>query len=577
MRWSEYLLPTLKEDPADAQIASHRLMIRAGLIRKEATGIYSYLPAGFKVLRKIENIIQEEMDRSGAYRVMLPILTSAHLWQKSGRWNVMGKEMVRLKDRHENDYALGPTHEESITNMVGQTTFSYRDLPLNLYQMHTKFRDEIRPRFGVMRSREFIMKDAYSFAMDEAGLDKHYQQMRKTYRNIFLRVGLETIPVQADVGAMGGSASEEFMILSSIGEEIIIHCPSCQYTANQEEARRRSFEKSGGINGDRPAREIVDTPSVKSISELVQFFGLTEKDFLKSVVYNADQRIITVFIRGDLEINEIKLKNYLKALDLVMAQDAEIREELDQEPGFIGPIQIKGHVLFDHSVLSMENVICGAGHKDRHYKNVVVGRDFEIAESIDLHKVQEGHPCPVCGHALIEKPGIELGHIFKLGKKYTRSMGVTVLDEKGKEVQPLMGCYGIGVNRTMAAVIEQHHDDNGILWPISVAPFEIGVTSFAKKADEITRCDSFYETLLSAGFDVLYDDRPLSPGIKFKDMDLVGIPISLVLGKNFFQDGSIEIRVNRGQSKYLVASKDAIATIQKIRSEMFQSLRKIIE
>lgn len=552
MRWSNYLLPTLKEVPADAQIASHRLMIRAGLIRKEASGIYSYLPAGFKVLRKIENIVQEEMDKSGALRVLLPIITHSSFWEKSGRWQSMGKEMMRVRDRHENDYALGPTHEESMTNMVDQTTFSYRDLPLNLYQIQSKFRDEIRPRYGVMRSREFIMKDAYSFDIDEEGLDVHYQKMRVTYRNIFKRVGLDTLPVQADVGAMGGSASEEFMILSEIGEETIIHCPACNYIANQEEARRQPFEQIAvhdNSGNSMESMEKVHTPDVKTIDQLMEFFAIKPESFLKAVVYIADGEVVTIFIRGDLEINEIKVKNFLGAVELDMAGDDAIRNDLGMEPGFIGPVSHPGKMIFDTSVISMTDLVCGAGDQDFHLKGVQIGRDFQIKESVDLHLVKQNDPCPLCAKPLIEKQGIELGHIFKLGKKYTGSMDVRVLDPAGKEVTPLMGCYGIGVNRTMAAVIEQHHDEDGILWPISVSPFQIGIISFAKKDEEKSSADDIYESLLESGFEVLYDDRDLSPGIKFKDMDLVGLPIKIILGKGFFQNGEIEIKLYHSKEK----------------------------
>lgn len=572
MRWSQYLWPTQKETPADAQIASHQLMLRAGLMRKESSGMYSFLPAGFRVLQRIRRIVEEEMDDTGAQQVLLPIMTTAVLWQQSGRWHSMGAEMVRLLDRHSNDYALGPTHEEAMTNMVKQTAFSYRDLPLNLYQIHTKFRDEIRPRYGVMRSREFIMKDAYSFDVDEQGLDEHYQKMRRAYRRIFDRVGLETMPVEADVGAMGGSASEEFMLLSSVGEETIIYCPHCGYVVNQEQAKRQDFATLEKGDTSAPIAKVA-TPDVKTIAELMDFFQSDSQYFVKSVVYTRDEKdLVTIFIRGDLDINEVKLKNYLGAAELRLAQDEKIRDQLAVEPGYIGPVTFDGYALFDTSVASVPVAITGAGEKGYHYQNVVAGRDYTIGETVPLHLVYGGDPCPKCTSPLVEKPGTELGHIFKLGKKYSESMSLKVLDDNGKELSPIMGCYGIGINRTMAAIIEQHHDEEGILWPISVAPFEVGLISLAKSDSERAFADGVYAQLEKDGWQVLYDDRSFSPGIKFKDMDLVGLPLKVVLGKKAFASETVEVKVGHSRESQMVPVAELPQELSRLSQTLWQGL-----
>ncbi len=555
MRFTRYLVPTLREDPSDAVVISHRLMLRAGLIRKESAGMYLYLPLGFRVLRKITDIVREEMERAGALEFLMPELTSADLWKESGRWEAMGKEMIRIKDRNGLEYALAPTHEEAFTAAVRSIVSSYRDLPLNAYQINTKFRDEIRPRYGVMRSKEFIMKDAYSFDIDEDGLERSYQSMRKAYRNIFSRCGIETIPVEADTGAMGGSTSEEFMVASEVGEEVLLLCAACGYKANQERAEYRRSEAAPA--GETEDLRVVDTPNVRTIDDLTVFFKCGADRFLKSIVYLADGTPVMAVVPGDREINEVKLKNALGALEVELAPDAIVEEVTSAPVGFAGPVTKKPvRTVFDLSIRTTRNAITGANEKDKHYAGVKAGRDFDIAQEADITSAVKGDACPQCGAALDERKGIEVGHIFKLGYKYAKSMNLTVLDENGKAVHPIMGCYGIGVNRTMAAVIEQHNDNKGISWPMTVAPFQVHLVGIAKSEDEISAVEEIYEMLTNAGIEVLYDDRKASPGVKFADADLIGMPVRVTVGKSFFKDGEIEVKLRR-ESEIARVGKDA--------------------
>ncbi len=560
MRLSRYPVPTLKEDPSDAVVASHRLMIRAGLIRKESAGMYAYLPLGLRVLRKIIEIIRDEMDRAGAVEFLMPELTNADLWKESGRWHTMGPEMIRIKDRNGLEYALAPTHEEAFTAMVRSIVSSYRDLPLNAYQINTKFRDEIRPRFGVIRSKEFIMKDAYSFDLDEEGLEKSYQAMRVAYRNIFRRMGLETIPVEADTGTMGGSQSEEFMVPSAIGEEVLLLCEKCGYRANQEKADfRRTFPSA------EPPENLkeVSTPNIRTIDELVSFFNCDASKFLKSIIYLADGKPVMAVISGDREINEHKLKRALGASELELAPD-HIVEDVTRAPvGFAGPINdFNIRTIFDASIRHISNGITGANKKDVHFAGVTPGRDFTISEEADIALAIDGDACPKCGSSMSTTRGIEVGHIFKLGYKYSMSMNLTVLDKNGKAVHPIMGCYGIGVNRTMATIIEQHHDERGIIWPVSVAPFHVWMVGLGKSEEEIARTDEIYEMLKKAGIEVIYDDRPLSPGFKFGDADMAGCPLRITVGKTYFKEGNIEIK-RRGSGEMETCPKEEL--VEKIK------------
>jgi len=568
MRLSRYPVPTLKEDPSDAVVASHRLMIRAGLARKEAAGMYAYLPLGLRALRKIIDIIRQEMDAAGAVEFLMPELTTADLWKESGRWEAMGPEMIRIKDRNGLEYALAPTHEEAFTGMVRSIVSSYKDLPLNAYQINTKFRDEIRPRFGVIRSKEFIMKDAYSFDMDEGGLDASYQAMRVAYRNVFKRCGLETIPVEADTGTMGGSQSEEFMVPSEIGEELLLLCDACGYRANQEKAE---FRRANAPAKEDPAeRKEVATPDVRTIDDLVNFFGCGAGKFLKSIIYLADGAPVMAVIAGDRDINEHKLKGFLGAAELDLAPDSVVEETTKAPVGFAGPVNdFKIRTVFDISVKEISNGITGANKRDVHYSGVNPGRDFTIKDEADIALALEGDACPKCGAPMKARRGIEVGHIFKLGYKYSKSMGLTVLDAGGKSVHPIMGCYGIGVNRTMATIIEQHHDDRGISWPVTVAPFHVWLVSLGKADEEVRRADEIYDLIRDAGIEVLYDDRKLSPGFKFGDADMVGLPVRVTVGKNYFQGGEIEVKLRSSGDVEKVRKESIVEHLNKtIESEM---------
>ncbi len=563
MRQTRYLLPTLKEDPADAFVSSHRLMIRAGLVRKESAGMYAYLPFGLRALRKVTDIVREEMDNSGAQEFLMPEMTSADLWKESGRWFTMGPEMFRIKDRNAQEYALGPTHEEAFTNMIRTIVSSYRDLPCNAYQINTKFRDEIRPRFGVIRSKEFIMKDAYSFDIDQAGLDESYNIMAATYRRIFDRCGLATIPVQADTGTMGGSASEEFMVASEVGEETLLLCTSCDYRANQEKAgflRETASEAAPAA----AVMEKVATPDVRTIDDLSAFFKTTAGVFLKSLIYVADGEPLMVVVTGDREINEVKLAAALGAAELALADDETVIRVTGAPVGFAGPVGIGLRCLFDTGVASVKNAITGANEKDMHYTNVVPGRDFAIGQSADIVSAHEGDGCPVCGKPMKETKGIEVGHIFKLGYKYTKAMNVTVLDKEGKAVSPIMGCYGIGVTRTLAAAVEQHHDEKGLVWPASIAPFQVHLVSLAKSDEEIEKTDAIYGMLQKAQLEVLYDDRKASPGVKFADSDLIGLPLRVTCGKTLFGEGKLEVKVRKSGEQILIEPENAAAKIREL-------------
>ncbi len=567
MKISSYILPTLKEDPSDAVVRSHILMMRAGLIKKESAGMYLYLPLGLRVLQKIVGIVRDEMNAAGAHEFLMPELTNADLWRESGRWDTMGPEMFRIRDRNGLEYALAPTHEEAFTAAIRSIITSYRDLPLNAYQINTKFRDEIRPRFGVIRSKEFIMKDAYSFDVDEKGLDASYQAMRKAYRNIFQRCGLETIPVEADTGSMGGSDSEEFMVASEVGEEVLLICDACGYRANREKAEFNRAPAAGGAAMEELKK--TPTPNVRTIDELVAFFGADAGRFLKSIVYCADEKPIMAVVPGDREINELKLARLAGAKTLELAPDSVVEEVTGAPVGFAGPVaDMKIPVYYDLAVRGIANGITGANEKDVHFTGANPGRDFTIKNEGDITCAEEGDPCPKCSAPMTCTKGIEVGHIFKLGYKYTKAMNVSVPNEAGKPLVPIMGCYGIGINRTMAAVVEQHNDDKGIIWPASVAPFDVHLVGISKAPEEIARIDEIYRELAAAGLDVLYDDRIISPGIKFADADLVGIPVRVTVGKNYFQEGMVEVKLRREGASMKVGRDNMIATIAGLRRDL---------
>ena len=576
MRMSKLFLPTLKEVPKEATITSHILMLRAGLARKGASGLYAYLPLGYRVIKKIIDIVREEMDKIGGQEFLMPILTSRELWEETGRYQRMGKEMWRIQDRHNQDYVLGPTHEEAFTDVVRSFLSSYRQLPLIVYQVYKKFRDEIRPRFGVMRSREFTMKDAYSFHRDEADLDKTYQDFRNAYRRFFLRCGLETSPVQADSGNMGGNASEEFMVKSQIGEDTIIDCPACGYVANVE---RAEVHLEYPLNNQKAlTREKVHTPGIKTIEQLKDFFKGDASLFIKSLIYkNEDNEVIMVLIRGDLDVNDIKLTNALGGKAFFLADEGTVYQTTKAPVGFAGPLGLSGiRIIADLSVKSMRNAITGANEKDYHWKNVNPETDFSVSEYTNLRLAKDADPCPRCQKPMQTFKGIEVGHIFKLGYKYTKEMQVQFLDEQGNKGEPIMGTYGIGIDRTMATVIEQNNDAEGIIWPMSIAPYHVVILPLAEEGEEIAA--NLYQDLWAAQIETLLDDRDARAGIKFKDADLIGIPIRVTLGKKTLAEKKAEVRNRRTGETQLVDLDTLFTHLQDtVRTEKDLLLKKASE
>ena len=560
MRMSRMLMPTLKEVPSDAEITSHQLMLRAGMIRKMASGIYNQLPMGIRVFRKVEDIIREEMNAKGAQEISCALLVPAELWQESGRWDVMGPEMFRLKDRNGRDYCLGPTHEETFTHIVRNEITSYKQLPLNLYQIETKFRDERRPRFGVMRTRNFTMKDAYSFDADQEGLDKSYNDMFDAYTRIFARCELDNSPVQADSGAMGGSASAEFMVKSEVGEDEVVFCSGCDYAAN--------IEKATSVNHEASTEEMkemgeIETPNVHTIEELQDFFKMDAGQFAKTLIYYADGKTVAVVVRGDRDVNETKVANAIGgAVEFELASEDTIKAVTGAEVGFAGPIGIKTDYLFiDQEVVDQRNVIVGANKTGYHIQNANFGRDFE-GQIGDFRNVQEGDKCPKCGQPLEIMRGVEVGHIFKLGTKYSESMGATFLDQNGKSQPIIMGCYGIGVERTVAAVIEQHHDENGIIWPLAIAPYHVVVVPVnVKKEEHLENAEKIYKELEAAGVEVLLDDRNERAGFKFKDSDLLGIPMRITVGKDIV-DGKVEFKLRKEADKEIISVDEVLDRVK---------------
>lgn len=561
MKLSKMLISTLREVPGEAEIASHQLMLRAGMIRKSATGIYTFMPNGVRVLKNVENIVREEMDRAGAQEFLASALIPANLWQESGRWDVMGSEMIRLKDRNGRDFCLGPTHEEVFTDLARNEIKSYKQLPLNLYQIQTKYRDERRPRFGVMRSREFIMKDAYSFDKDNEGLDISYMKMYEAYNKIFTRCNLEFSAVEADSGAMGGSGSAEFMVKSDIGEDEIAFCTGCNYAANTEKATSKLEDAE---KEEEKELNKIATPDVRTIEELVTFFNTSNKKFAKTLIYKADGKVVAVMVRGDRSLNETKVSNALGGImELEMADAETVLKATSAEIGFAGPIGLQvDTLLVDEEVTRMSNFIVGANDTGYHYENVNYERDFDGIVG-DYKLVAEGDMCPKCGSPINIRRGVEVGHIFKLGTKYSESMGANYLDENGKEKPLVMGCYGIGINRTVAAIIEQHHDENGILWPMAVAPYKVIVMpANVKNEEQMNRAEKIYEDLKTRGVDVLLDDRNERVGVKFKDADLIGIPIRVTVGKKVVED-IVEFKLRKNQDIEEVNIEDVVDRIEK--------------
>jgi prolyl-tRNA synthetase len=552
MLFSRLLIPTLKEVPAEAEAASHILLFRAGMIRKLASGIYDYLPLGLRVLRKVENIVREEMNRAGAQEVLLPAVQPAELWQESGRWQIYGKELLRFQDRHGRDCCFGPTHEEVITDLVRREVHSYRQLPLNLYQIQVKFRDEIRPRFGLIRGREFIMKDAYSFDIDEAGAELTYKAMYEAYSHIFSRCGLTFKAVEADTGPIGGSFSHEFMVLAETGEDFLASCTSCDYAANLEKAE---VPAPGGKPGPGPAGTptLVATPGVRTVEEVAAFLKVQPQDIAKTLIYETDQGPVAVLIRGDHEVNEVKVRNLLGATELLLAGPARVKELTGAEVGFAGPLGLTIPVYADQAVAMLSAMVIGANKNDHHLTGVHPKRDLQFTKVTDLRQVTEQDPCPRCGAKLTMLKGIEVGHVFKLGFKYSKALNAKFLDAEGEEQYIFMGCYGIGVSRIVAAAIEQGHDADGIIWPTSLAPFQVGLVPINVN-DQTTweTANRLHDELTVAGIEVLLDDRDERPGVKFKDMDLLGLPIRVVVGPKTLAKGQAEVRQRRSPDVSLV-------------------------
>ncbi len=561
MRLSKYLLPTLREVPAEAEIPSHQLMMRAGLIRKLASGVYGYLPLGLKVLRNVERIIRDGMDRHDAQELLMSALLPKEMFETSGRWEVFGPEMFRLKDRNDRDFCLGPTHEEIFTDTVKANVKSYKQLPMTLYQIQTKYRDERRPRFGVIRSREFIMKDAYSFDKDEKGLDVSYKNMYDAYREIFDDMELNYLVVDADSGAMGGSGSQEFMVKSDIGEDTIAYCEKCNYCANEEKAICVAPESVD----NSPMAEInkVHTPNAGTIEDVTSFLNKTPKDFAKTIIYKADDRFVAVMVRGDREVNDTKVVNALGgAIEFDLAPLDDLMEITNAKAGFAGPVGLKIDLFVDHEVAAMKNMIVGANETDYHLENVNIERDFNATLIGDFRNIEEGDLCPICKAEKIKTcRGIEVGHIFKLGTKYSKSMDCTYLDENGKEQVPIMGCYGIGVSRCLAAIIEQNSDENGIIWPMSVAPYHAIVVPVNTKDDaQRETAEKIYTSLVNAGIETIIDDRNERAGVKFNDAELIGIPLRITVGKKAC-DGIVEFKQRRSGEMLELSVDEAIEKV----------------
>lgn len=555
--------PTLREVPSDADVVSQQLMLRAGFMRKTANGLYSFLPLGWRSIKKIEAIVREEMDRASAQEIMMPILQPAEIWKESGRWKAYGAEMMRINDRHDNEFCLGPTHEEMITTLVKNEINSYRQLPVNLYQIQSKFRDERRPRYGLMRSREFIMKDAYSFDVDEAGLEESYKSMYDAYTRIFNRCGLTFRPVEADSGAIGGSGTHEFMAIAEAGEADIVYCTKCDYAANIE------IGKPGIIKQDEEALQelsVVDTPNASTIEAVAEMLNLPLHKTIKAVVFSIDGKVVLAIVRGDHEVNEVAVQHaVLGSVEPEMATSEEL-EKVGLTAGFISPVGLQQTdefaIVVDESVMETYNVCGGANKKDAHYVNINPKRDFNVADIIvaPIRLITKDDVCPKCGGALEHAKGIEVGQVFKLGSKYSEALQATFLDQNGRPNPMIMGCYGIGVSRTLAAAIEQYHDENGIIWPRSIAPFEAVIVPINAKDEALmSTSHTIYTALKDAGIDVLLDDRKDRAGVKFKDADLIGYPLRITVSKNTLENNEVEIQI-RKSGEALPCAIDSVVT-----------------
>ena len=572
MRLSRYFLPTMREDPADADVVSHKLMVRAGMIRKVASGIYDYLPLGLRVLRKVETIVREEMNRAGAIETLLPSMIPSDLWKETGRWDHYGKELLRITDRHDNEFCYGPTHEEVMTDLVRRDVRSYKELPLNLYQIQTKFRDEIRPRFGLMRGREFIMKDGYSFDRDDESAAKSYQTMFDAYEKVFQRSGLSFRAVEAETGQIGGSSSHEFMVLAESGEDVVVYCPGCGYASNIERAEVVPKPPARLDITSRPPSS-VETPGKRTIEEVSEFLKRKPRDFIKTLIYTDDKgEIFAVIIRGDYDVNEAKLKRLLDADSVELANPEVIKELTGADVGFVGPVGLQCKVIADNSIKGMSNSVTGANRDDYHLVNVTEGMDFEVRAFGDIRNVKEGDTCPRCTQEKVEfQRGIEVGHIFRLGTKYSEAMKATYLDEDGKENFLVMGTYGIGIARIAAAAIEQSHDENGIIWPYAIAPFHVLILPLNAKKKEVTEAgDSIEEELEKEGYEVLLDDRDERAGAKFNDADLIGVPIQVIVGERGLKNGEVELKIRKTGERINVKK-------EKLKTELKKIVKKLLK
>lgn len=538
--------PTLRELPADAVVVSHQYMLKAGMMRKVGNGIYSFLPLAWRSIQKVEKIIREEINKTGAQEIMMPIVQPAELWQKTGRWDVFGPEMFKLKDRNDREYCLGPTHEELVTSLIQMDTTSYKQLPVSVYQIQNKYRDEKRPRFGLMRSREFIMKDGYTFDADEEGLDKQYKLMYDAYSRIFTRCGLTFRPVIADSGAIGGSGSHEFEVLADSGEADIVYCENCDFAANIEAVDPLTIKSD--IHNDKE-KEIVETPGQHTIEMVCDFLHAPVKQSVKAVVYNVDGLVVLAMVRGDHEVNETKIQHIYNAINVDMASDEDLKK-VGLTAGYISPIGLKRtkefDILVDPTVMEMQDACCGANEKDKHYIHVNPARDFKDVRVETIRQIEEGDACPHCGGKIVRCRGIEVGQVFKLGTKYSEALHATFLDNQGKSHPFVMGCYGIGVTRTVAASIEQNHDADGIIWPVAIAPYEVVIVPANNKSEEVmVAAKKLYDSMEDSRDEVVLDDRNERAGIKFKDADLIGYPVRVTIGKKWQQSGSVEIKIRR--------------------------------
>lgn len=564
MRYSKYFIPTHKEAPSDAEVISHQLMIRAGMIRKLTSGVYTYLPLCLRSIRKVENIIREEMNRAGAIEILMPAVQPAELWQESGRWEHYGRELLRFRDRHDREACFGPTHEEVITDLIRKEIHSYKQMPINLYQIQTKFRDEIRPRFGIMRGREFIMKDAYSFDVDEEGANRSYEAMYEAYTRIFERCGLKFRAVEADTGTIGGSYSHEFMVLAETGEDRIVNCTECDYAANLERAEIKPSQTlpEPEVKELNPIIE-VDTPGIKTVEDVTAFLSVLPSQLIKSLIFVVDGEEIAVLIRGDHELNEAKLKSLLGAQTIELASKRVVEEITAAPVGFAGPVRLNVKIVADHALKRMRDFVTGGNRKDLHLRNVNMKRDFEVDLFGDLRIITPQDSCPRCGKIIEFGRGIEVGHIFKLGTKYSQALKAVFLNRQGKETPIIMGCYGIGVGRTVAAAIEQNHDKNGIIFPIPIAPFEVTILPLQMHDTGVVEtAEKIYTELLDIKVDTLLDDRDERAGVKFNDADLLGIPIRVTVGVKGIKSGQVEIKLRSETESFFVPINNAASSIK---------------